>query len=338
MAWLSDSALNHLREVIEWPDFAGTRYELLEEIARGGMGTVYLARDKQLYRKVALKVLNVFEGSEGATRMAHEARILARLEHPGIVPVHDVGALPDGRVYYAMKRVEGRRLDEYARSKPELPDLLRLFCRITEPVAFAHSHGIIHRDLKPANIMVGTFGEVLVLDWGVAKILDFHGNDIGKPGGQKPDAEPPDAAPGAAVGTESHVDGTAHGMVIGTHDYMAPEQAAGEVGAVDARSDVYALGKVLSFLLEQVLGPGGIPKPLRAIAEKAASRKPAERYATALTMAADVARYLDGTPVTAYRETVLERTARLVSRHRTAVALVLAYLFMRLLIFLLVRR
>src|SRR5438046_5276776 len=218
MDWLSDSMMERLRQVIDWPDFTATRYELLEEIGRGGMGTVYLARDKHLDRKVAVKVLNVCEKAEGAARMAHEARILAQLEHPGIVPVHDVGGLPDGRVYYAMKKVAGCRLDEYARSHPGLPGLLRLFCRITEPVAFAHAHGIVHRDLKPANIMVGTFGEVLVLDWGVAKALDSPRVDAGTSDGRDGDA--PSTAGAASLAPALPGNRTARGVVIGTRDYM----------------------------------------------------------------------------------------------------------------------
>src|SRR5262249_44440113 len=134
----------------------------------------------------------------------------ARLEHPGIVPIHDVGTLPDGRPYYVMKLVQGRRLDEYLRMRPPLPELCRVFLRICEPVAFAHSHGVIHRDLKPENIMLGPFGELLVLDWGVARTL-----------GQAEKA----------------------GVVIGTSLYMAPEQR--EAREVDARADIYSLGCLL---------------------------------------------------------------------------------------------
>lgn len=164
MRWLSDRTVDHLRRVTEWPDLAGTKYEVVEELARGGMGTIYLARDRELEREVALKVLNV---PETADRMRQEARILARLEHPGIVPVHDVGTLPDGRVFYAMKLVRGRRLDEWAEGQG-LGERLRAFQKICETMAFAHAHGVIHHDLKPENIMVGAFGEVLVMDFGVA--------------------------------------------------------------------------------------------------------------------------------------------------------------------------
>src|SRR5205814_3380522 len=172
MKFLSDSALERLREGAEAPDLAGTRYRLLERIARGGMGVVYAAEDGNLQRRVALKVLDV-PGTDGdlANRLVREARVLAALEHPGIVPVHDVGTLADGRVFYTMKFVEGQRLDKYIDSVTSIPDRLRLFLRICDAVAFAHARGVLRRDLKPANIMVGPFGEVLVMDWGLAKIL-----------------------------------------------------------------------------------------------------------------------------------------------------------------------
>jgi len=150
MTELSDRAIAHLREVVDWPDLSGTRYELARELDRGGMGVVYAARDRELQRDVALKVLaTAVAGTETAERLRREAQIIAGLEHPGIVPVHDVGALPDGRVFYAMKLVSGQRLDLFLRSNRPLAERLRVFLRIAEPVAFAHAHGVIHRDLKP---------------------------------------------------------------------------------------------------------------------------------------------------------------------------------------------
>src|SRR5271165_6395746 len=159
MRHLSDKALTRLRNGAELPDLSGTRYRLLRQVARGGMGIVYAAEDMDLQRRVALKVLEV-PGCEGelANRLMREARVLARLEHPGIVPVHDVGTLTDGRVFYTMKFVEGQQLDKYIESLASIQDRLRLFLRICEAVAFAHARGVLHRDLKPANIMVGPYG------------------------------------------------------------------------------------------------------------------------------------------------------------------------------------
>lgn len=306
--WLSDKALSQLQQALDQPDLSGTKYELLEEIGRGGMGAVYRARDAELNREVALKVLHQPEKSAGAAaRMLREARILARLEHPSIVPVHDVGTLPDGRVFYVMKRVEGRRLDQFRATAPGLTGLLRVFEKICEAVAFAHAQGIIHRDLKPENIMVGSFGEALVMDWGVAKVLVD---------GAGASSETPESAGG----------GTASGTVIGTPGYMAPEQERGEVDHIDARADVYALGAILTFLLE---GRTDVPRPLRAIAAKAMAADRERRYPGAQDLGADVARFTARLPVSAYRENVWERAVRLFVRFRTPILLVLAYLVMR---------
>jgi eukaryotic-like serine/threonine-protein kinase len=156
---LSDSALDHLRHVAALPDLTGTRYDLESEIGRGGVGVVYAARDRQLDRRVALKVLDF--------AMVGEAQLIARLEHPAVVPVYETGTLADGRLFYAMKLVSGVCLDAHLAEQPTLTERLRVIRRVGEALAFAHSHGIIHRDLKPRNVMVGTFGEVYVMDWGV---------------------------------------------------------------------------------------------------------------------------------------------------------------------------
>lgn len=282
---LSDGQVARLRDVVEQPDLSGTRYRLIGPAGRGGMGSVYLAEDTVLERRVALKVLHAGDDSEEAVaRLLAEARTLARLEHPGIVPVHDAGTLADGRVFYTMKYVEGSRLNPAHGS-------LAMFQKICEAVAFAHDRRVIHRDLKPGNIMVGPFGEVLVLDWGVA-------------------------GPGSVLGTEG---------------YMAPEQARG--AEVDARSDIYSLGAILRFLL-----PHDPPRQLQAIARKAMAAERSHRYASATDLAADVARFMDGQPVTAYRESLLERSMRVVSRYRVWILLVLAYLVMRTILFLFYRR
>ncbi|HVG09562.1 MAG TPA: serine/threonine-protein kinase [Thermoanaerobaculia bacterium] len=299
MKWLPDGALDHLREVASEPDLAGTPYEIAGIIGQGGMGTVYLARDRDLDREVALKVVQLHQ--EDTERMLREARILARLEHPGVVPVHDVGVLPDGRAWYVMKRVRGSRLDEHARSL-SLPDRLRAFERICEAVAFAHAHGVIHRDLKPENVMVGPFGEVLVMDWGVAKLRG---------------------------------EGEAHGTVLGTPGYMAPEQERGEVERIDERADVYALGAILSFLLQ---GEEQIPRPLAAIRSRAMAAEPDGRYPNVRELSADLGFYLDGLPVAAYRESLVEQAARLFRRYRAPILIVLAYLLMRALLILILGR
>jgi len=159
---LSDSALDHLRRVVALPDLSGTRYELESEIGRGGMGIVYAARDRVLDRRVALKVLDFAP--------AGEAQLIAGLEHPAIVPVYEAGTLPDGREFYAMKLIKGTRLDRFIANQPSLAERLRLIWRIGEALAYAHARGMIHRDLKPQNVMVGEFGEIYVMDWGVNTI------------------------------------------------------------------------------------------------------------------------------------------------------------------------
>jgi len=327
MTWLSDAALDRLRRAADWPELGGTRYRVVELIGRGGMGGVYLAEDRDLDRHVAVKVLNA-AGAAGdlRERLLQEARILGRLEHPGIVPIHDVGTLADGRLYYVMKRVRGTRLDEHARAAGPVMERLRIFERICETVAFAHAHGVVHRDLKPENIMVGEFGEVLILDWGVAKVLG------GAPGPEAPTV----ARPAGARGPD-----TEHGTVLGTPGYMAPEQARGEVDRVDERTDVYALGAILRFLLTgetpgkaaaEVRARALVPRPLRAVWEQAQALEPAARYPSVAGLAADVARFRDGLAVGAYRESVFERLARFGRTYRVAILLVLAYLLMRVLL------
>ena len=172
MTPLDDGALDRLQEVARTDTVSHPRYQIGPLIASGGMGSVYQARDLLLDRDVAIKVLRGLDPSPGlADRLDQEARILARLDHPGLVPVHDAGVLDDGRPFYVMRLVRGKRLDHaVARAAPGLAERLRIFLKICEPVAFAHAQGIVHRDLKPANIMVGPYGEVLVLDWGIAKV------------------------------------------------------------------------------------------------------------------------------------------------------------------------
>jgi serine/threonine protein kinase len=340
MKSLSDKAIDRLRAGAGEPDLTGTRYRLLERVARGGMGVVYAAEDEKLERRVALKVLDV-PGTDGdlPNRLMREARVLARLEHPGIVPVHDVGTLADGRVFYTMKFVEGQRLDQFIEGVKSVQDRLRLFLRICEAVAFAHARGVLHRDLKPANIMVGPFGEVLVMDWGLAKIF-----------GSKTQISDTAADPDATIlerpkqiGRDSAKSSviTEHGTVMGTPGYMSPEQARGEVAAVDARSDIFSLGALLRFILRQRTPAGFAPRlnrSLEAICAKATAERPASRYSAVQELGLDVSRYLDGLSVGAHRESIFERLARFYRRYRFFILLILAYLAMRVILLLVLKR
>lgn len=313
MKWLSDQALDRLRAAADAPDLSGTGYVLLDKLGAGGMGGVFRVEHTALGRQVALKVIGVVDSSgELSARLLREARIIAQLEHPGIVPVHDVGTLPDGRVFYTMKLVQGRRLDQQRDELGGVPERLRAFQKICDAVSFAHAHNVLHRDLKPQNIMVGPFGEVLVMDWGLAKLLDA---DI--PAEEKNAAQPPQP---------SDSRDTAHGAVLGTPGFMAPEQERGEVEAVGPRADVYSLGAVLMFLLDN---SGRTAKALSAIAGKAMAEDAQQRYGSVEELGNDVARYLDGLPVSAYPESPIMRLWRWVVRNRAWILLVAAYLVMR---------
>jgi len=296
--FLSDSAVAHLREIAELPDLTGTRYDFVRELGRGGMGVVYEVYDRELERSVAMKVIGIALAGD-ADSVVHEARIIAGLEHPGVVPVHDVGTLADGRFYYTMKFVRGVRLDRWASDSAKQgharTEVLRLFARICEPVAFAHARGIVHRDLKPENVMVGELGSVLVMDWGVARL------------------------------TERAEDGR---LIVGTPGYMAPEQARGEAAGI--RADVYALGALLAFLLR---GDAGIPRPLAAIVARAMADDPEARYPDARALAEDVLHFLDSAPVSAYRENAVEHAVRWLVRNRVLMGLVGAYIVMRVIVY-----
>ena len=349
MTLLGAGGVSRLRRALDAPDLDSDRYRVTEEVGRGGMGAVYLAEDRLLGRPVALKVLHLEDLSDdGVERMMREAHTLARLEHPGIVPVHDLGRLADGRVYYAMKLVRGERLDRHVTAATPVAERLGILLKMCEAVGFAHAAGVLHRDLKPENVMVGEFGEVLVLDWGVAKWTRAGVGGVEAPPGASRDAgESPPIAAGAGpllnapLATPCGRD-TSPGTILGTPAYMAPEQARGESAGVDARIDVYGLGATLAFLLtgRSPGEPGDPPRPaaLAAICARAMAPDPAHRYASAGELAADVQRYLDGSRVLAHREGIAERLGRFIRRHRVAFALVAAYLVVRAVLWFTLRR
>ena len=213
------------------------RYENLGEIARGGMGMVYRVRDLALDRELALKVMLVrHRGPEPRRRFVEEARVAGRLQHPGIPPVHEIGELEDGRPYYTMKLIDGQTLAAMLAARPDpqhdLARFVSIFQSICQTLGFAHARGVMHRDMKPENVMVGAFGEIQVMDWGLAKVLGRPDQAAVRPRGD-----------GASEG------GSLAGDVMGTPAYMPPEQALGQVDRVDERSDVFALGAILCEVL-----------------------------------------------------------------------------------------
>lgn len=318
------------------------RYLLCSEHARGGFGLVWRAEDEALGREVALKQLSgqLLVHAGYRQRFIAEARIAAQLQHPGIVPVYDIGDPPEGEPYYTMKLVRGetlaaaiKRFHEEKRSAGEQAveqlQLLNAYLAVTRAVAYAHSRHVIHRDLKPDNILLGSFGETVLLDWGLAKVLQ----------GEKETVEPVPAGSGSLP-----ADATQAGTIMGTPAYMAPEQASGHIDQVDQRSDVYALGAILYQLLtgrapfqghttEDVLRQVIRDEPVRprqvranvsvaleAICLRALNKDPSRRYPEAALLAQELERYLADEPVEAYREPWWETAFRWSRRHRTLVA------------------
>ena len=219
------------------------RYEISRKLAKGGMGEVYLALDHQLQRHVALKVMTpeVAANKDLANRFTQEALVLGKLDHPHIVPIHDLGNDTKGRNYYAMKFVRGTTLKDVLHALRQgqtsvvecypLSRLLDVYSKVCDAVAYAHSKGIIHRDLKPANIMIGEFGEVMVMDWGISKILNQPESGI------------------LPVEPFTPKEGTQYGTIMGTPSFMAPEQAAGQLEIINERTDIYSLGAILYNIL-----------------------------------------------------------------------------------------
>ncbi|HWO23707.1 MAG TPA: serine/threonine-protein kinase, partial [Kofleriaceae bacterium] len=309
------------------------RYEQVGEHARGGLGRVVRAVDRKLGRTVAVKELLRHDASNEA-RFLREAMITARLEHPGIVPVHEAGRWPNGDPYYVMKLVEGRTLKALIDERTTLRDRLALLphvIAIADAVGYAHSEGVIHRDLKPSNVIVGAFGETVVIDWGLAR--DRKRN--------VPDPPAPHVIYTAGSGMS-----TVSGKVVGTPSYMSPEQARGEL--VDERADVYAIGTVLYELLagtpphhdatpqatldRVIAGPPRpltalvpqVPSELATIVAKAMARGPDERYANASLLAEDLRRFHCGKLVSAHSYTAWSLLRKKLAQHRGVVAVAVA--------------
>jgi tetratricopeptide (TPR) repeat protein len=305
--------------------------------AKGGMGEVWVAEDSRIGRVVALKKIR--SGREAAAdKFLHEAQITGQLEHPGVVPVHEVGQDDTGHPYYVMKFVHGATYKEAIEAYHEMPagpnrdvqfvKLLQVFINLCQTVAYAHSRNVIHRDIKPENVMVGQYGETLVLDWGLAKV-------VGEGAGTETMPE---------IRISGDIEGTQFGAVKGTPSYMSPEVADGKPEEVDQISDVYLLGGCLYQLLTNKkprtaakvtefielarktpipparLSDPNVPRPLDAICQKSLAMKKPDRYQTAEALAEDVQRYLAGEPVSAYRETVTERAWRWINKHKVGLS------------------
>jgi serine/threonine-protein kinase len=230
-------------------------YAILHQVDQGGRGIVYRVSDPELHRSLAVKVLRpeLLSDPDAVGRFVEEAQVTGQLQHPGIVPVHAVGRLPDGRPYFVMKLVEGRTLAQLlavrASLAHDLPYFLAVFGQVCQAVASAHSRGVVHRDLKPKNIMVGAFAEVQVMDWGFAKVLSANGAGQGTPRGETGPLAcgGPDTV--RTVRTEATGRSSIKGLVMGTLAYMAPEQARGQVERLDERADVFGLGALLCEVL-----------------------------------------------------------------------------------------
>lgn len=313
------------------PTVDPAQYARGAEIARGGMGRIVAARDLRLGRDVAIK--EIFGAAPGLElRFEREIRITARLQHPSIVDVHEAGYWPSGEPFFVMKLVLGRSLEAAIDRTPPAArlSLLPHLVAATDALAYAHAHRVIHRDLKPGNVLVGDFGETVVIDWGLAKHLDDPGDELVTAPG-----------PGADVPALTQA-----GAVMGTPAYMAPEQARGET--VDERADVYALGAMLYHLLagnppytgntarevvDRVLsGPpaplegegSAIPSDLRTIVAKAMARDPAARYPSAKELADELRTFQTGKLVASHQYSLGQLARRWLRRNRAPVAVAAA--------------
>lgn len=359
------------------PATQGPRYTILDEIGRGGMGTVVRASDGDIRREVAVKYLLEPADAVNKARFVDEAQITGQLEHPNIVPVHELGLDADGRLFFTMKMVRGRSLkqlldalgDNREASDWTLPRLLNVLVNVCHALAYAHSRGVIHRDLKPANIMIGDFGEVYVMDWGLAKLLPSFVVAGQSPATNENSAEKLDfsfleahetnqpdltinssgSSLSGAVSINRTADAalTMDGSILGTPVYMPPEQAQGDLAEIDQRSDIYALGAILYELLtlqppvDKSGGPvnvlmrvstgkielperrapkraraGLVPKELSAVAMKALSLKPADRYQTVESLRRDVELFLEGRSVSAKQDSAWEMGKKFVKRNK----------------------
>lgn len=306
----------------------GTRYQVGRKIGEGGGGEVWEVRDEDLDRHVALKVAG-HRDLESSARFFAEAQVTARLEHPGIVPVHELGLRRDGRPYFVMRQIDGETLAEILAKRSAKADdwplerLIAVLHKVGETIAYAHGKGVIHRDLKPANVMVGTFGQVYVLDWGLVRTAGVSAG-----GANRED----DALPGI----------TQSGTVLGTPLYMSPEQAAGALESVGPASDVYSLGAMLyetlagvaplatrspaqtpQQLIEEIKTaepaplPASVPRDLAAICARAMARVPGRRYPTMSAFAEDLRAWLEKRPVSARPVGWLTRAGKWARRNRT---------------------
>jgi WD40 repeat protein len=290
------------------------RYEILCEHGRGGIGCVYRAHDRELGRDVAIKKL-ISRGDVRDMRFFREAAITARLEHPGIVPIHEAGWWSDGTPFYAMKLIAGRPLRDLVAERPAVEQRLGLLhhvLAVADAIAYAHARGVIHRDLKPSNVIVGEFGETVVIDWGLAKDLTANESVAGAHG----------PAPAQGDG-----DLTSAGKILGTPAYMAPEQRRG--GPVDQRADVFAIGMMLWQLCSLEAVPPADPSQRRAglrrarvdgdliaIIDKAIAEDPQHRYRDAGALVADLRAFTSGARIAARRYSPLAVVAHWVRRHR----------------------